>query len=274
MHLILVGYSSDATRRALDLCGRTFTGLVDGRRLLVWNGPGTFDTPPPGWTSIRGSNRLAEFSAWQEGLDHLAADIDEPVLFVNDTLGMHRHPSVLRRWALRSELVRSADAALVGFSDQAVPPPGKLAIAGLPLRDWLSTYCFSLPPALLGRLGGEVYDESEVASCVPGGTDEEAFFSELVSPDLAQHLRWWLFGGGWYRSAPVDAANAAALTTKARCICAELLLAARAESWGFELRDPLRHRPTVRRLEAVHGELFARTSAHRRESRAAGRTGT
>lgn len=262
MHLILVGYSSDATRRSLALCERTFAGLSIDRRILVWNGAATASPPAPqGWDLVGGSNRLAEFSGWQEGIEHVGGTGDGAVLLANDTLGSHRHPSFARRWALRAELRRSAGGHLVGFSDLASPPPGELRIGGLRLDGWLSTYCFSTPPALLRKLGGRLFDFAEVERCVPGGTDPDAFFSDLVSADLQRHLRWWLFGGGWYRSAPLAADNAAAFALKARCICAELLLSAKARAFGIELRDPMRGNAAAARLEsvndAVHGALSA-----------------
>ncbi len=262
MHVILIGYAPDSTRRAIAFAERAFAGLPMQRRLLVWNnaGQGLAD-PPEAWEVIQGSNRLGEFSGWQEGLDRTRRlDDAATAVFLNDTVGAHRPFSAFRRWAFRAELQRAA-GSIVGFIDAARTDLGPLAIAGLPLAEWVSTYCFALTSDVLAALGNRLWDPDEVTACVPGGAREATFFSDRISPALRQHLTWWLFGGGWFRGEALTPGNADRLAFKARCICAELLLSARCRALGFELRDPFAHHPLARAADDLREAVIARLPA-------------
>jgi hypothetical protein len=250
--LVLVGYRPADTRSAVRFCDRTFRPGSRGRKLLVLNSPPTLHDQDlaEGWQTLRGSNTLAEFSGWQEGLEHLHADGLPPgeVLFVNDTVCTHRHFSIFRAWAFERARRRALPARLVAFRDSV--PGRSLSIAGFPLDGWASTYCFALSAEALRRLEGRLYDSARLVACVPGGISEDGFFRSL-SPDLEAHLRHWLFDGAWYGGARLDDENQGRLTLKARCIVAELLLSARCAARGIEAIDPFREHPWLERADRL-----------------------
>src|SRR5207253_1477967 len=143
---------------------------------------------------------FGEFSAWQEGLDALGSHHPGGVLFVNDTVVAHRRFSRFRRWSLLRELACAPPRSVVGFVDHANNDIGDLRIAGMVLPGWVSSYLFWLGEETLQLLGHRLWDAEAVDACVNGGTDEAAFFTDRLSPDLRRHVCAWLFHGGWYQS--------------------------------------------------------------------------
>lgn len=261
--LVLVGFRPADTRAALRFCDRVFDRDRGARRLLVSNRPGLAQELAPlarGWQSLEGSNRLAEFSGWQEGLDHLrqGSANDRGIVFVNDSVCTHRHFTFARARAFRHALRASEGPRIIGFRDipdhrvfsAALEFQIRLTIAELELDAWTSTYCFALTAGALRALDHELCDPVLVSQCVPGGTDEKAFFDRL-SPHLDRHLRHWLFEGGWYGSGRLSSANASHLLLKARCIAAELLLSARCRSAGVEAIDPFHVQPRLERMDRL-----------------------
>ncbi len=262
-HLVLVGYDAEHTARALAVCDVIGRGLGLEHRLLVANSAAVEVTAPTGWQVLSGSNRMGEFSGWQEGLARLGSSGAAAALLVNDTIGSQRHPSVFRRWALRQEIEGGRGADWVGFVDRGVEPIGRLTIGAADCGEWVSTYCFYLPRLTLACLDGRLYEEAALERSVPGGPDRATFFSEHVSPELRRLLSAWLFDGGWRRSAPLDEQNAAAMTFKARCICAELLLSSRLRSLGVPLREPMRRHRLAAWLDRLNERLRTRNKTAR-----------
>jgi hypothetical protein len=85
--------------------------------------------------------------------------------------------------------------------------------------------------------------------CVPGGADPGTFFSDAVSEQLRNHLRRWLFEGGWYRSEALSEANAAAFTLKARSIINEVALSISARHPELGITDPFEQFPRLARWD-------------------------
>ncbi len=255
-HLILVGYEPESTSRAIAVCDLLCAGLGFERRLLVANSAATAAVPmPQGWERLHGTNRMGEFSGWQEGLAVLGTTGHASALLVNDTIGAQRYPSIFKRWALRREIGRDDGPGWIGFVDRPPDRNGRLLIGDRDCNEWVSTYCFYLPRQSLDRLGGNLFDEAAVKRAVPGGSDRDAFFSADVSPELRKMLSDWLFDGGWRRSMPLDANAADTLTFKARCICAELLLSSRLRGLGVPLREPMRRHGIAAWLDRLNGRL-------------------
>jgi hypothetical protein len=254
LDIILVGYRAKDTAAALRFCERGFSQVV-GRRVLVLNRPnphGEDTAKSLGWGVIAGSNRLGEFSGWQEGLA-LTAQHPATTLFLNDTVSTHRRFTSARKLAFL-KAVRSANerAAIVGFSDRI---DGRLVIAGLALTAWISSYCFVLTAGALMRLGNALYDEVQVDLCVPGGSASESFFANMSS-DLVTHISRWLFVGGWHASGPLTNENSDRLTKKARSIVAEMQLSARCRAHGVDLVDPFEQHPSLHQIDRISRRLF------------------
>jgi hypothetical protein len=251
-NLVLVGFTLGKTRAALEFCDSWSLSSRVLHRILVLNDlslRGMLSTR--GWTVLGGSNRQAEFSGWQEGLECLRLLGEaKPVVFLNDTVTSHRHFSVFRKHALVAEFESAPPSAAVGFVDRATDAGDALMLAGMPADSWISTYCFRLSEVTLRSLQYRIWDPKLVEAMVPGGSDESTFFSNLVSPALAASLRWFLFApNGWHSSEALTEESASRLTLKARCICSELVLSARCKALGCELRDPFERRPQLRRLD-------------------------
>ncbi len=200
-----------------------------------------------------GSNRLGEFSGWQEGLALLDGG-SNGVVFVNDTVCTHRRFSAARKASFARSVRTAADAAIVGFRDRG---DGRLSLAGLNVNAWTSTYCFMLSTKALELLGRQLYQPEVVAGCVPGGLDEQRFFAQL-STDLDAHLRRWLFEGGWYAGERLTQENAARLTFKAKCIIAEKALSGRCEKLGIRAVDPFDAYPLLQWLDKADRRLSER----------------
>jgi len=251
LNLVLVGYTETNTREAISVCERAFDPLKLEHKVLVINDPSLRPAlNPRDWTILIGSNTLGEFSGWNEGLIHLSTiGSRASTIFANDTIGGHRHPSVFRRWAFAHEVRHTDQNSIVGFTDSAAAHDAQFKILGMLLTSWVSTYLFMLPHDILDKFGFKLYELAEINACVTGEVDLKAFFSDQLSPDLQRYLRWWLFGGGWLRSVPLTEATAPAMILKARCICAELIIAARCSALGLEKRDPLQRHIVARALD-------------------------
>lgn len=237
MHLILAAYRYNDLVRAVGFCDRHIAAKPNERRILVVNDPELVDrvvSQCRGWEIVAGSNALGEFSAWQEGLDRLGRP-DSSVMFANDTLNTHRHFTAFRTLALMKTVDAARGATLVGFRDRI--EGGPQFVAGVPLDGWVSTYCFFLTAEALHRLDFRVIYREEVARCVPGGTDEASFFAEL-SPEMAFHLRRWLFQGWWYAGGPLTAENRVRMTRKAEAIISEKVLSAKCQQASIQTADP------------------------------------
>ncbi|MDP9044490.1 MAG: hypothetical protein M3O01_06755 [Pseudomonadota bacterium] len=249
MHLILATYRPGDLTASLAFCNRHFPARRHARRILLVNNPELLPAAKAiagRWEVVAGSNDFGEFSAWQEGLDHLGGDRG-PVMFANDTVNTHRHFTWFRVAALRRAIAAAQGASIVGFCDKL---DGDLRIAGMPVPAWVSTYCFFLTGAALERLNSTLFQPSLVRACVPGGLDEARFFSGL-STDLENHLRHWLFGGRWYASGPLTHENRARMTRKAEAIIAEKILSATCRTQAIEVVDPFVRHPFWRRLDRV-----------------------
>jgi hypothetical protein len=251
MDIVLAAWTPDKTRAALRFVDALAPRLPGGgRRLIVCNSPAVREAAwHPGWEALDGSNTLGEFSAWQEGLDHLGAVAGGGVLFLNDTVVAHRRFSTFRRWAFVHEVWRANPRCVVGFVVHSEHDIGDLRIDGLMLPGWFSTWLFWMGSETLARLEHRLWEPASVDACVRGGADEASFFTERVSPDLQRQMRAWLFEGGWYRSEPLSAATSPWLARKARAICAELLLSARCWTLGCTRHDPFERHPLARHLD-------------------------
>jgi hypothetical protein len=231
-----------------------FTAAQVRTRVLVLNNAlEKFDLPSQGWDLVDGSNRLGEFSGWQEGLSFVKKNDDarDGVVFANDTICTHRHFTRFRKAAFTKALNLAAGPALIGFRDTAPP---ESSIAGMSVPSWVSTYCFALTRPAIDSLNWSLYDERSVVDCVPGGIDEAHFFSEM-SENLSVHLRQWLFERGWYGAAALSSANYKKFEHKAKCIVAELILSARCIRLGISSVDPFAAYKTTARLDKAQRKL-------------------
>lgn len=250
--VILVGYRFEDTVESMQFCEKAFARLASGGRMvLVLNNDvlrSKLVANHPAWEVLIGSNDLAEFSGWQEGLSHLRQSAESGsrgVIFVNDTVTTHRYVSPARTRAIQQSIYGAEGAELVGFRDSA---GSEFMIGDLALDDWASTYCFALTNDALDRLSFQLYDIGSVKACVPGGTAEAEFFAG-ISDALDLHLRNWLFGGGWYGSQPLSAKNKCRFELKAKCIIAEKLLSAACMRRGVRPVDPFGQFAFLRRLD-------------------------
>ena len=253
--LLLVGYTPDQTRAALDFCNRMFFWIPRRQRIMTANcstllGDGAIGRRLRGWQVTVGSNRQHEFSGWQEGLDVLRAELGDGfgAILVNDTVNTHRRFSLPRSAAFLASVRRPPAVGLTGFSsglEGGVP----FAIDGQIARRWVSSYLLFLGADALARVHHRVWYDDLNEACVTGGADVRTFFTDVISPNLSSHLRRWLFEGGWYRSESLSAANSARFTIKARSIINEIALSVRAQHPDSGITDPFEQFPTLARWD-------------------------
>jgi hypothetical protein len=189
-----------------------------------------------GWHYLYGSGAVREFSAWQEGLDHLRrvhkAEFPEIFVFSNDTYLFHqpfRH--FLRFLFLRTILRRvacGASAWAIGQMERSPSVPN--------LDRYFSTAFFVLDREALARIGFCLSDptiDSYFDEDLPG-----RFFNQSMDPVYSSFLRAWLFVPGpksWYRAQPLTAGNVMLMRGKAAAILNEHSLSRRLVQNGVEL---------------------------------------
>lgn len=203
---------------------------------------------------IRGSNEDGEWSAYQEGLDAAQAEgqLGKGVLILNDTVITHRHFSVFRFLAWLQRLRRGGASVLIGDVDRF---KGKdFAIQGYPVSSWVSSYLMYLGPDLLRALGERVMVGKDLVDDWYATASVEHFFPDWLNADLHSHLEHWMFGGGWYGSQPLSAANLAKFRFKAKAIFYEKALSGASATLGT-LVPVMPHRSLVQRVDLVVSRL-------------------
>ncbi len=255
MNIILAAYRLGDTLAAITFFARVFPKRLFTRRVIVINDRRLFkelESAGHGWELVEGTNSMGEFSAWQEGLNHLGSH-EETVVLANDTVSTHRHFTWLRAGAFRFSLFRARGSAIVGFTDSL---PSTVVVAGLPISLWVSTYCFALTAPALRALQYRVSHPEMVKLCVAGGHDEEKFFRN-ISTDLEFHLRRWLFRGWWYAGGPLTPENSFRLKRKAEAIISEKLLSAVCQDRSIAIIDPFLQWPYIKFLDGVHRRVVS-----------------
>lgn len=253
--LILVGFTPSKTLTALRFSNRLASRLSIKHKVLVANSPTIAQDPAiigkaNDWQIVHGSNQLNEISGWQEGLDHLRKSVGEEIsaAFINDTVVSHRTFTRFRLSAFVKTILHSQHKGLIGFIDGR--EFSGFSLDNIPISGWVSTYCFFLSCDALNKLEYKILDLPFVQSCVRGGTNEEEFFSELVSPPLRRHLCKWLFHGQWYASEPLTSSSEEKFIMKAKCIASEKWLAARCTREAIPQLDPFDFCPIYKRIDA------------------------
>jgi hypothetical protein len=249
---ILVVYTAEHAERAIA----EFAGLVNAvsrdHVLVVVNNNPTLREAPTAITVIEGSNRLAEFSGWDEGLawaHEKATGAFDAFVFANDTFCFHRRWNRLdAMWFAR--VVRATDPHDPTILGQVDMSHDTYRICGASSRTWVSTYLFALTRAAMDSIGGRIAPPPETTTAWVPGTgapaDEDRFFSEAIDPALRAHLQRWLFasapvasGPRWRNAAPLTEHNWARFRLKAQCILSEKCLSSRVVAAGGTLTPAL-----------------------------------
>jgi len=259
--LVLVGYDREKMIRSLRFCNRYFRAIPENQRVLVLNhsallvDDGILDLSE-GWKVLQGSNSRHEFSAWQEGLDHLRQQVEgiQGVIFINDTVPAHRYFSLFKRIAFYFSL-KSQKAIAVGFI-QALADWQSFRLGKLEANCWICSYLFYLSEEALQAISYQVCIVEEVEQCLNLGLDERTFFSSELSPNISQKLQTWLFSGGWYASEKLSSENVDRFTMKARSILNEMILTARYQNNGIQLIEPFKRYPVLCILDGIWTRLF------------------
>jgi hypothetical protein len=206
-----------------------------------------------GVTVLQTSNFLHEFGAWQTGLDHVrglpGADQLRSVIFANDTFCHYRPMGVLEQAAFLQGAVNGARAATpAACGDLALlPDRAPYTFDGTRMKEWIATYFFAVNRRALEGIGWRMHPPVEdVMRSVPGGLDEDRFFSAELDPRLRQHFCAWLFGSTkiptWRRSRALDADNHDMMVGKAHMLICEQDLSARLLRCGTKIHSVLHAR--------------------------------
>jgi hypothetical protein len=206
-------------------------------------------------------NSGLEFGAYQAGVERLltAGEPDWTVI-LNDTFAIHQCFSGPMRRHLVHAVTTIDDQETPIVVGQVESLPRSFDLLGLRMHRWITTNAFAVNRgalrALMRRLRCAEPDE-----LVAGSTPAKAFFSAQLDPVLREHLSNWLFVPGgplsWYRAAPLDEQNAAALARKARSILQEKYLSARLEAAGTIFVDIKQMSASEKLLQRVDAAVFA-----------------
>jgi hypothetical protein len=206
-------------------------------------------------------NSGLEFGAYQAGVERLltAGEPDWTVI-LNDTFAIHQCFSRPMRRHLLHAVTTIDDQETPIVVGQVESLPRSFDLLGLRMHRWITTNAFAVNRgalrALMHRLRCAEADE-----LVPGSTPPKAFFSVRLDPVLREHLSSWLFVPAgplsWYRAAPLDEQNAAALARKARSILQEKYLSARLEAAGTIFVDIKQMSGSEKLRQRVDAAVFA-----------------
>lgn len=179
------------------------------------------------WFMIRGSNHMAEFSAYQEGLNFLLSmgklKKDCKVVFVNDTIAAHRS---FRNGSpdLIATHIAAPSSGITGFVESGGYK--NFSVGNIALTQWVSSFFLSISINDLAKLGFQVFDP--IVQNLFTVSDDKIEFSPVISLALQQHIQTWLTSPGrWYGAKPLTKWNRYALRLKVSCILLEKILTAK-----------------------------------------------
>jgi len=227
MHELVASVVSNEGRRAVVVANSDAVL----RRLSKWE-------LPPAIEVVRGSNKVGEFSAYQEGVDWLRSRqcLPETFLFANDRALSYgdRYGAVLDRRAL--EVVRGYPMVCGTINSY-----GKsVALAGSLLDVWCRTNFVLTSRVALAAIGSTVsLGPAEFDTRVPVEFPGEGWSpAPWLGPEYAGIVLDWLTReGNWYRAEPISEANWPAMRVKLLAIINEHLFSIRARENGVPLVD-------------------------------------
>jgi len=180
-------------------------------------------------------NRLYEFSAWQDGLDYALSNRTQSTkidgfIFANDTFCHHRDFGFLERFLFSRCSTRAFKSITPLISGECSSFNKDFVFNKINMREWISTYLFSINSSLMELLGYSlVKDGEKVELLLSNSINPENFFSPDLDPSLRFHLNKWIFGadGTWRNFGKISSENYSKYHGKARSILYEKLLSAR-----------------------------------------------
>ncbi len=189
---------------------------------------------------IAGSNRAWEFSAWDEGLEHLGRRVwDYDLVHLVTSAFRTLYTRYIDRFdeALLENLV--GRAAAIGHIDYYNEP---IAIFGNRSQAWIRTSFFFIPPAELTTLGALVcVDEPDE---IFSGDPESPFRENApISPTYRRYILDWLTGPGtgqgvvWHSRFQLTPETLPHFQAKVLAMLNEQMLAVRLRRQGCALVD-------------------------------------
>lgn len=155
------------------------------------------------WRIAHGSNKHHEFSAWQEGLDHITKPFNKLsyCIFANDTLGRPRgHLGSREIRELEKALKKQYSNAAIGVVHQSPAEFSDMQILKYSANNWISTGIFALTGTALANLNGRVNYFSDLQHLVDWDNQSDSVFSSSIDPSLRSHIEHWLYYGGWNKA--------------------------------------------------------------------------
>jgi len=271
LYCIFVAYDRERTSRALGKL-HTFLSSLGGwsaQHLIIVENAAVGIDALDGYRVVTGTNRYAEFSAWQEGLDKIADSLTEQdaVLLVNDTAFENRIFYGLLDWNFHYSINALAGQSVPVLLGETMRARGAYEIDGIKFDRWVSSYMFLLNMAALRRLNFKVLkvDAFDLDAAGP------SLISRHISADLSVHINRYLLEQGprsWHQAAALSTKNSSIMALKAGCIINEMALSAAAAAAGIEVRDIFRGNWPMKRLRTLQhflielpcSRLFSRAS--------------
>jgi hypothetical protein len=193
---------------------------------------------------IKGSNKCAEFSAWQEGLDYVKNKYGNNVngvIFANDTFCYHReykniHSLVFKK-IIKKTILEKIKPVISG--EYCAYKKG-IFVEGIEIKGWISTYLYAVNKVFLEKIMWcIVVDDNKLNKLFPGNERYDKFFGSDIDNSYKDLMMEWLFKGkkAWYKSEELDINNVNKFTLKAKCIYMEMVLSKKIDEYDVKINN-------------------------------------
>lgn len=196
---------------------------------------------------IDGDNSSWEFSGWHVGLKYIKQTEHfsnaNCIIFANDTLNKHRIFSFVDRKLFVNSIksMPKTRPAICGELNAIGANPESFSIYMAKANGWISSYLYALNRPMLLRLDQFDMKSEFDRALLKYNQHGFQFDSLLVSQNLSDYIRDWLFPDvarhGWYGSSRIAAGNVELLKNKLRAILNEKFLSANCVASGGVLVD-------------------------------------
>lgn len=240
--IIAIGYTRSKSIRAVNLCNRIALNLClqgyETKKVFIDNSPGGECCPQGRWSTVIGSNKFAEFSGYQEGLDHIRASYaltdSDVCLFVNDTVNSHRNFGFDRELHLAYLLTKLPEGSLGGYIESH--GLSGFTIDSKSITAWVSTFAFALDVKALSKLGYRIEHRNLLEDMSVDCISQTITTGYPISDPLSRHILTWL-SENWYGAKPIHLWEPEKLKLKAACILNEKLLSISCAEHSIKVID-------------------------------------
>lgn len=229
---ILVVYDKDRTDIAIERFKSAISSLSGNYLIKIVSNNNNFEM-----ADIVGSNNLAEFSGWNEGLDACKPEAFDIVVFANDTFYTNRRFEQDAFNKFKAKCLSGRDKFIIGEVCYAIDYKMLKKRKKFLLR-WIRTSIFAISKEALSELKYVGIDRNKIEYYLSFGRGSSFIYSDDINKLIQNRINDWIFppqgSTGWHSANSGDDTR---LLLKARCVLQELLLTIRCETNGIGIID-------------------------------------